>query len=467
MTNIPDRHPRGPEANRAVARALGYRGANSIQVLSPNNDPFYKGTPAHWQEAEWFRDLFEQYGVDRGLHLRRLHYWAASTGQQFPSDVPYENIPEHWPRLAVAGASARILGLVDVEAFDDRRNAAPIINRRPSPNHRLLVPRIGFHAEPWEIPELDLAELLDAVTISMPTPYAAGYEYAIDDDHLSLVEVWVEKSTMNDILVPLCAAEHVNLAIAKGFESISHVVELVRRAEQLDRPAHIIYISDFDPAGSGMPIAVSRQLQFWIDELKLDERVTLEPLALTKDQCIEFELPRAPINTKDRRAGSFQARHGEGATELDALEALRPGELARIVRSAIRRHVDSGYRAKLTAADAEARRLVDEAWAQADGTELQAEADRLTDEAREAMAGLGAEINELIAERVNQLEPLRDAADELVRRAEQVADGIDVDLPERPVAEIVGPPEDVLFDSARHWVDQLATFRAAKASEDE
>jgi hypothetical protein len=461
-----DRHPRGPEENRAAARALGYRGANSILVLSANNDPFYKGTPAHWTDAEWFRALWDAFGYTTGVHLRRSHYQVLSTEQQLPNGTPYENTEQHWSRLCTSGSAARILGLVDVEAFEDRRNDPPIINRRPSPPRGLLVPRIGFRAEPWQVPELDLRALVDAVTISMPTPYPAGYEYEFDDDHPTLVEVWVEKSTMNDILVPLCEAEGVNLAVAKGFESITHAVELVRRAEQLGRDAHIIYISDFDPGGEGMPIAVARQLQFWLDELKVDQRITLEPVALTREQCIEFELPRTPIKEGDQRARGFQARHGEGATELDALEALHPGELARIVRGAIRRHVDTGYRQRLIGAASSAGRLVAEAWAQADGTELQAEADRFTDEARQAMAGLGEEINALIAERINELEPLRQAADELVRRAEQVAAGLRVELPERPTVEIAGPSDDVLFDSDRHWVDQLNVFRAPKAVED-
>ena len=35
--------PRGPEANRRVARELGFRGANHLYVMGPDNDPFAIG----------------------------------------------------------------------------------------------------------------------------------------------------------------------------------------------------------------------------------------------------------------------------------------------------------------------------------------------------------------------------------------------------------------------------------------
>src|SRR5215469_5183408 len=49
-------------------------------------------------------------------------------------------------------------------------------------------------------------------------------------------------------------------------------------------------------------------------------------------------LPRTPIKETDRRAGRIEQRFGEGATELDALEAVHPGEFARIVTQEIERY---------------------------------------------------------------------------------------------------------------------------------
>jgi hypothetical protein len=56
------------------------------------------------------------------------------------------------------------------------------------------------------------------------------------------------------------------------------------------------------------------------------------------EQCIEYGLPRTPIKETERRALRFEERFGEGATELDALEALHPGLLREIVLGEVRRY---------------------------------------------------------------------------------------------------------------------------------
>ena len=61
---------------------------------------------------------------------------------------------------------------------------------------------------------------------------------------------------------------------------------------------------------------------------------------LTKQQCVDYQLPRTPIKESDRRKSGFEERHGEGATELDALEALHPGEMGDILQQAIGPYVD-------------------------------------------------------------------------------------------------------------------------------
>ena len=45
-----------------------------------------------------------------------------------------------------------------------------------------------------------------------------------------------------------------------------------------------------------------------------------------------------PIKESDKRRGQFEAQHGEGAVELDAVEALRPGQLRTIIEDAVNEH---------------------------------------------------------------------------------------------------------------------------------
>jgi hypothetical protein len=440
-----------------VAQQLGHRGASALYVLSRNNDPFAKGTPAHVRDAEWFADVFHSPGFTNGVHLRRIHYRLDATGGVFPSGEPYRNTEECWIKLCMAGTAARILRTVDAEAFVDRRNKFQAIHRERRDPAETTTPSFGFTAPTWRLPELDPDVLLD-VELELPEPVALGYGYHHDDQPV-LLEVWVEKSTVQDVLIPVCRAAHVNYVEGAGFESITHVVELVRRAERHHRPAHVLYVSDFDPAGDQMPVAVARQVQYWREALGVDEHVSVEPIVLTRDQVIEHELPREPIKESDRRAGGFEERYGEGATELDALEALHPGLLAGIVRDAIRPHVDSSLRGRLNDARFEATSRIEEAWEQ-ESAALRDEAERLTVEARDALADNADEIMRLVAEQLGTLGPFEERATELVRQAERLAARLDLALPARPDPEIAGPDEQVLFDSRRHWVDQLTVFKA-------
>jgi hypothetical protein len=61
-----------------------------------------------------------------------------------------------------------------------------------------------------------------------------GYDYHATDQPYHL-ELWIEKSTMDDVLVPICEELHVNLVTSVGFQSITGVVRLLQRASELIR----------------------------------------------------------------------------------------------------------------------------------------------------------------------------------------------------------------------------------------
>ena len=518
MNAEPSRNPRGPEEHKAAVRELGLRNVRELLALAPDNDPFYKGTAAHLRAAEWFADLWQRFGYTRGIHLRRAHYQVLSTGSLTSHGLPYENTETCWTGLCNAAASARILGLVDAEAFVDRRNPDPVINRQP--RSEPVEPSWSWGWERWRpdwslptigtlwMPTIDRWKLQafdpwsvqwdDRPTVpTRPDGLVAGYDYD-DDDQPVLLEVWVEKSTMEDILGPLCRGLNVNLVTGVGNQSITAAVSLLRRAERHDKPAHVLYVSDFDPAGEHMPTAVARQAQFWRDQLKVEVPITLDPLVLTRDQVAEYRLPRVPIKETDKRAAGFEARNGTGAVELDALEALHPGVLARLVRRAAEPYTDRSLRSALHRAERAARDAVDTQWE--DGTaavctnldDLAAEVDtireRYQDELdllaselvdvqkpfRERLDGLGAELREaqapirerveaLAAELLADLAPYQDRLDGLAERARRLVDDFDPELPERPEpAEPDVDREALLYDSGRGWRDQLAAYRRAK-----
>jgi hypothetical protein len=262
-----------------------------------------------------------------------------------------------------------------------------------------------------------------------------------------LVEVWCEKSTMNDILLPLGERYGVNIVTGIGELSLTRCVELVTRAEESERPVRILYVSDFDPAGASMPVAVARKIEFALGGRDLD--IQVRPVVLTHEQCIEYRLPRTPIKDTEGRAGAFEARFGAGATELDALEALHEGELERILVKEVMRYYDD---------DLDAR--IDDI-----ANDVQADLDAVnkTVHRRHAKAitalktdhkALTAKINKLVKEFEKKANPI-------LRKIEQdlEAEAPDVNAYDWPEPDDGDEDDDPLFDSTREYLDQIERYK--------
>ena len=415
-------------------------------ALAPQHDPFYVGTEGDLEKGRWFADLWHKFGYGTGVHLRRMHYQLVSQDPPVlkPNGKAVENTEADWDFLGLASTRARYLGLVDSSAFVDRRNPDPVINAQywgdPEPSYSLTGTWGGLDVTLPTFPDL-------------PGFQVDGYDAGnLQPYHL---EVWVEKTTMNDVLEPLCQRYGVNLVTGAGELSITATLDLVRRVEKAERPCRIFYISDFDPAGYGMPVSVARKIEFFVREGNPDLDIRLEPIALTQDQVQTYQLPRTPIKETETRRGTFEDAHGEGAVELDALEALHPGTLAGIVRAAILEYYDGD----VEDAAREQRRALEK---------------RLEDDRREALADLEPEIEDLRAQfdaavsdfdaAVSGLrERLADLHTNILERLETVE--MDTDEYPLPKPKTAWEGNDTLFDSTRDYLDQLAYYQARRNGE--
>ncbi len=75
-----------------------------LLVLTRQNDPFFVGSPAQRKMAEWFAELWHEFGYTTGVHLRRFHYRLIS--QELPTQhngEPYGNKERCWNDLCNAG----------------------------------------------------------------------------------------------------------------------------------------------------------------------------------------------------------------------------------------------------------------------------------------------------------------------------------------------------------------------------
>ncbi len=276
---------------------------------------------------------------------------------------------------------------------------------------------------------------------------------------------------MNDVLVPLCQKYHVNLITGAGELSITSVVDLMRRAQRADRPARILYIADYDPAGHGMPVSIARKIEHfqrkYEDFDQLDIR--LEPIVLTVDQVAEFSLPRTPVKATDLRKDNWEAIHGPGAVELDALEALHPGQLRAIVKAEMLNYydtdlIDRAGAARTTYQDNlnDARGEVIEEHEQ-DLYDLSDEYDDLKAEwekTREQFA-------ELVGDFETQIEAYRERLESIVERHQELCDtiessleNIEVDTPEVPRPELPAEGNGTLYASDRDYIKQLQYYKS-------
>ena len=346
------------------AEIEGLSGRKQDLILNPDTDPFNIAAASKRYRAwgRWFCDLFHQfYGHDQQnpAHLRRIHYRLVSNdtpipmvgsnaqgyevsstwvvprgskkkdGEKAGDERPnvYLNTNECWLRLCKAAKWARQLDMIDSDRIIDNRSPDAIRNdwdqhRNASP----VQPVWAINHHSFDLDEFELDEIYLPDEPPQPRLEIEGIRWW-EQRYSHYIEVWVEKSTMNDILEPICVEHGITFQTGVGEMSITRVRELMKRIIELDRPARIFYLSDFDPGGISMPMSVARKTEYAVraDNPGLDLQVV--PLAMSRDQVVQYGLPTIPIKETEVRADKFMERQEvDGAVELDALEALHPGE---------------------------------------------------------------------------------------------------------------------------------------------
>lgn len=263
------------------------------------------------------------------------------------------------------------------------------------------------------------------------------------------IEIWCEKSTVNDVLLPFCERYGINLITGVGEMSITATLEAVRRIAARGKPARLLYISDFDLAGQSMPVAVGRKIEYFVYSEGHDLDIRLFPVVLTETQCKSYRLPRTPIKETERRAARFEERYGAGATELDALEALYPGELSNILRRIIRAYYDSNLSQRV---DQARRQLLEN---------LDEQRRAIIDEHAVELVELRDGYNALRAEFAQQMQVYNDRIQRLWRAISEEMDAVPIDIADYPVPEAEEGDEigDGLYNSERGYLEQIDAYK--------
>jgi hypothetical protein len=483
--------------------------------MAGKNDPFYV-TPGRRSKAEWFAALWRQHCEGRRdsqgrpsiMHIRGIHYVLISLKDRPIREgnaKAYENTERCFKEMDEASRDARLLGLIPIDRIDDQRNDAPveylpnyaaddhrnasvhvnkgrepqveiepsqtIVGQTPSlfseqPIGRMYLLGVSSGSKPLKMPKKVEAPLVPAMEIGFQfkeliVPYTSASPPRITPPWFH-IELWCEKTTMNSILLAISRERRLNLITGPGFQSLTGSWRLINRARRSGRPVRILYISDFDKQGREIPPSVARTIEFLLHRERLDFDIKLTQVALTHQQCTEYDLPRTPLKDSVGGKEAFEKRFGEGVTELDALETLYPGELRRILLREIDRYSDPTFQARMVQAH---QRLEDE---------LRRIHSGIVDPYREQLGELINKPQELVDQRNAEVEPYVtskvhslnariveiaagpiDSINERLAGVKEQADAINAEIDDQFAHRII--PLNVVLDEARAQANAVNT----------
>ena len=228
----------GYESLKAHATELG-RPLHSLLCLSDDNDPFLCDRPGRRRAgAEWFADLWTRLEIPDGVHLRRLHYLLVSTANIIlPGGEPYQNTHRCWKMLGSAAADARFLNFVDAGAFIDRRAPEPITYLT---DDEAAAPCITVDSASRNS-RRTASRSWSTRRLNTVSPIAERRGSPAELDGAYAIELWVEKSTVDDILEPIARVRGVGFVTGVGELSITACHALVRRVREHRRATRILY----------------------------------------------------------------------------------------------------------------------------------------------------------------------------------------------------------------------------------
>lgn len=144
----------------------------------------------------------------------------------------------------------------------------------------------------------------------------------------SYVEVWLEKDALAGVITPITSEYDVPLMVARGYASLSFLHSAAEAIAELEVPAYIFHLGDYDPSG----VNAAEKIEQTLRELAPNAEIHFERIGVTQYQIEQLKLPTRPTKQSDSRAKGF----GDISVELDAIP---PDWLRSLVRFCIEEHL--------------------------------------------------------------------------------------------------------------------------------
>lgn len=230
------------------------------------------------------------------LTIRQLYY-------QFVGRGLLENTVKSYKRIVNIINDARLAGLVDWDAIEDRtRN----------------VETVGT----WENP----ASIVSSAVNCYKTDKWADQPYH--------VEVWIEKEALTGVIAQICRQVEVPYFACRGYVSQSEMYASAQRLAALDKPVIVLHLGDHDPSG----IDMTRDNFDRLDLLSHSANITVKRIALNMNQIKKYSPPPNPTKLTDSRASGYLEQFGKSSWELDALS---PTVIRNLIKKQVAQYLDA------------------------------------------------------------------------------------------------------------------------------
>lgn len=228
------------------------------------------------------------------LTLRQLYY-------QFVARDLLTNTEQSYNRLGSIVNDARLAGLLDWDAIEDRTRNLDKNLHLDSPAHAVNVIRDQYGIDMWENQDVRC-------------------------------EVWIEKEALAGVIEAVCRELDCPFFACRGYVSQSEQWRAGVRFRR-DQTTVVIHLGDHDPSGIDMTRDNLDRLRMFAGY----HQVIVNRIALNMDQIDEYNPPPNPAKQTDSRFDEYSRLYGDESWELDALE---PSVITELIRTEVDKHRD-------------------------------------------------------------------------------------------------------------------------------
>lgn len=258
---------------------------------------FHGKSLMHIEKANEIIVEYQRIGLT--LTLRQLYY-------QFVSRDIIPNNQKSYDNLGRLISNARLAGMIDWDAIEDRTRFLRGRNNWDNPNEMLTSAAHTYSIDMW---------------IGQPTR----------------VEVWIEKDALVGVIERVCRTNDVDYFACRGYVSQSELYEAGKRIERFRNEGQdtvVIHLGDHDPSGIDMTRDNEERLTMFAGGAPVE----VLRVALNWDQVKEHNPPPNPAKMTDSRFAEYVKNFGKECWELDALE---PRYIQKLVQDSIDEFKDS------------------------------------------------------------------------------------------------------------------------------